>query len=69
MKDLSVIIAHFDKYPLLTQKLANEGAARAYVLFFSFKRKMRRGGLDKSPRTKLSFEIFPIFHFEKWKSF
>jgi hypothetical protein len=47
MKDLSVIIAHFDKYPLLTQKLANEGAARAYVLFFSFKRKMRRG--EKSP--------------------
>jgi hypothetical protein len=39
MKDLSVIIAHFDKYPLLTQKLANEGAARAYVL--------RRG--EKSP--------------------
>jgi hypothetical protein len=54
MKDLSVIIAHFDKYPLLTQKLADEGAARAYVFFFSFKRKMRRG--DKSrPRTKLSF--------------
>jgi hypothetical protein len=48
MKDLSVIIAHFDKYPLLTQKLADEGAARAYVL--------RRG--DKSrPRTKLYFNL------------
>jgi len=53
IKDLSIIIDHFDKYPLLTQKRAN------YLLF---KRAFERlsGGLARAPITNPNLQLLTM---------
>jgi hypothetical protein len=57
MKDLSVIIAHFDKYPLLTQKLADFLSFKRVIELMNRKEHLTTEGLRKIVGIKASMNL------------
>jgi hypothetical protein len=57
LKDLLVLIAHFDKYPLITQKRADYELFKMVIILMSQKEHLRIEGLKKIVAIKASINL------------
>jgi hypothetical protein len=60
LKDLKVIIAHFDKYPLVTQKRADFELFKKIVEMMSKKEHLTPAGLQEIVNLRASLEVYQM---------